>query len=332
MFQRFFTVARNTFFETIRQPIFGVILLTTAGLLVLNVSLAAFTLDDDNKLLLDLGLSTLLLSGLFLSAFSATGVLSREIENKTVLTVVSKPISRPVFFLGKYAGLLTALLLAFYLCFLVFVLCQRHGVMQRSSDPYDEPVLVFGCGSVVLSLIAGAFANYFYGKHFVTTALTFLTPLLTLSVVSLTVLDKHFDVIPFFSEFVGGQQILAAYLVMLTLVVTSALALTASTRLGQVLTLLVCTFFLALGIAADSAFWQSADAYRAGTGGSFLALIAYHVTPNFGPFWIIDGLYGESMETAVPFNYIGMATAYAALLTVGILNVGIALFQRREVG
>ena len=87
MLQRFYAIAVNAFVETIRQPIYGVILLATAVLFILNVSLAAFTLDDDDKLLLDLGLSTLLMSGLFLSAFSAAGILSREIENKTVLTV-----------------------------------------------------------------------------------------------------------------------------------------------------------------------------------------------------------------------------------------------------
>ncbi len=109
MFQRFLTLASNTFVETIRQPIYGVILFVTAAMLILNVSLAGFTLDDDDKLLLDLGLSTLMLSGLFLSAFSAAGVLSREIENKTVLTVISKPVSRPLFILGKFAGLIAAL-------------------------------------------------------------------------------------------------------------------------------------------------------------------------------------------------------------------------------
>ena len=88
MFQRFYALALNCFVETIRQPIYGVIMLVTAILMVLNVSLAAFTLENDDKLLIDLGLSTLLLSGLFLSAFSAAGVLSREIENKTVLTVM----------------------------------------------------------------------------------------------------------------------------------------------------------------------------------------------------------------------------------------------------
>ena len=48
MFQRFIALARNAFLETIRQPIFGVILFVTALLMVFNVSLAAFTLDDDD--------------------------------------------------------------------------------------------------------------------------------------------------------------------------------------------------------------------------------------------------------------------------------------------
>jgi len=164
MFQRFYAVALNTFVETIRQPIYGVILLATTILMILNVSLAAFTLDDDDKLLLDLGLSTLLLSGLFLSAFSAAGVLSREIENKTVLTVISKPVGRPIFILGKFAGLVAALAVAFYLSTLVFVLSIRHGVMDYSSDPWDAPVLALGFGSLGIAVIAGAFCNYSMGS------------------------------------------------------------------------------------------------------------------------------------------------------------------------
>ena len=78
MFSKAYSIAWNTFLETIRQPIYGVILLATSLMLVMNLGLAMFTLEDDNKLLYVLGLSTLLLSGLFLSAFSASGVLSRE--------------------------------------------------------------------------------------------------------------------------------------------------------------------------------------------------------------------------------------------------------------
>jgi len=325
MFQKFFALAYNAFLETLRQPIYGVILVITALLLVNNVSLAAFTLEDDNKLLLDLGLSTLLLSGLFLSSFSAAGILSREIENKTVLIVVSKPVSRTLLILGKFVGLVAALLVAFYLSLLVFLLCQRHGVLQNTSDPWDAPVLAFGFGSLFLSLLAGGYCNYFYGKEFPTTTLAFLAPLLTIAVLATANFDKKWNPIPFASNFVGGQVLLATYLVFLNILVTSAVALTASTRVGQLMTLMVSTCVLALGIASDYAFGQFEST-------SHLAALAYWIVPNMGPFWVIDGLHAATEQTTITMDYVGYTTAYAALFTVAILCLGIALFEKREVG
>jgi len=325
MLQRFYTVALNTCIETIRQPIYGVILLATALMLILNVSLAAFTLDDDDKLLLDLGLSTLLLSGLFLSAFSAASVLSREIDNKTILTVISKPVSRPIFVLGKFAGLLVALMIAFYLTTLVFVLTVRHGVLQNSSDPWDAPVLTLGFGSLFISLFVGGFTNYFYDRDFPTTVLACLAPLLTVSVLLVGKLDEHWEVIPFGSNFIGGQIIIAAYLVMLIVMITAAVALAASTRFGPLITLVICAGTLSLGIISDYAFGQYEET-------SVLAAVAYRAVPNVGPFWIIDGLQAETDTTTVTVTYVTYVTGYALLLTTGILSIAIVAFQKREVG
>lgn len=325
MMGRFYSVALNTFMEAIRQPIYGVLLLATAGLLILNVSLAAFTLSDDDKLLLDLGLSTLLLSGLFLAAFTAAGILTREIENKTVLTVISKPVSRPVFFVGKFVGLAAALGVAFYLSFLVFMLAQRHGVLQATSDPWDAPVLVFGAGGFVASLLAAAFCNYFYGKHFATTAILFNAIALTVALVLVGFFDKRWEVIPFASSFPGGQVVIAAYLVLLSVLVTAAVALAAATRFGQIMTLVTCVAVLAVGLISDYAFGQRADT-------SILAASAYYLLPNLGPFWIIDGLHADAAEVGATGTYVLLSTGYAALLSTGILAIGVALFQKREVG
>lgn len=325
MFLRFITIAQSTFIETIRQPIFGVLLGVTTLLSILNVSLAGFTLDDDNKLLLDVGLCTLLLSGLFLAAFSATGVISREIENKTVLTVISKPIGRPLFILGKFGGLVAAMVLAFYLNFLVFLLAMRHGVMQTSSTPFDGPVLVLGFAALFLSIIAAGFANYFYGANFPSTVLVFITPLLSLAVLGVGVLDKKWTWVSFGSSFVDSQIVLAAYLVFLVVMMTTAFAVAASTRLGQLMTLAVCTALLGVGIISDHAFGQYAD-------GSTAAAILYRVVPNVGPFWVIDGITTGAQETTVTPAYIGYTSAYAALICAAALALAVTLFQKREVG
>jgi len=325
MFARFTSIAFVSFVETIRQPIYGVLLIATALMLVANVSLAGFTLDDDDKLLMDLGLSTLLMSGLFLASFSATGVLTREIENKTVLTVISKPVHRTLFFLAKFSGLALALILAHYLNTLVFILAQRHGVMQTSAMHWDMPVLLFGTGAIVVALTTAAFCNYFYGKDFPITCLMLVTPLLTLAVLGVAFFSPKWELIPFASKYVSGQVLIAAFLVLLINLVLSALALAVSTRLGQLMTLLVCVAFLCLALIADYAFGPPAH-------DSFLAATAYHLVPNIGPFWVIDALTDKSDKTAIPLRYLFYASGYAFLLVVGFLNVGIAMFQRREVG
>lgn len=327
MFQRFWTLVATTFIETIRQPIYPVILGVTVMLLILNVSLSAFTLESggDDKLLLDLGLSTLLLSGLFLAAFSAAGVLSREIENRTVLTVISKPVSRPLFILGKFLGLVGAQLVAQYICTLVFFLTIRHGVMANTTDPWDLPVWIFGGLAVLISLVVAGFRNYLYGKHFPTAAISLAGVLLTMALLLVAKFDKKLEPIPFASDFIGGQVIIAAYFVSLIVIIMTAVALAASTRFGQVMTLLTCTCVLGVGIMADYLF----GGQLSGTGiGKWLC----GAIPNVGPFWIIDGLTANSPDTTATLEYVIYVTAYGLLISTGIVALAIAAFQRREVG
>ncbi|MCZ6543854.1 MAG: ABC transporter permease, partial [Planctomycetota bacterium] len=124
MFGQTLAIIRNTFFESIRQPIMLVVLVVATIALIFSNLLAGFTMEDDQRMMIDLGLSTIMLCGTLLAAFIATNVLNREIENRTVLTVISKPVSRPVFVLGKYLGVAGALALAMVYMSLVFLLVE----------------------------------------------------------------------------------------------------------------------------------------------------------------------------------------------------------------
>ena len=108
-------------------------------------------------------------------------------------------------------------------------------------------------------------------------------------------------------------------------ILTAAVALAASTRFGHLVTLVICTAVLGLGIASDHAFGQYEMT-------SLAAAIAYRTVPNMGPFWVIDGLYAGSVETAIPFRYVLYTTCYAGLLTIAALGIAVAAFQKREVG
>jgi ABC-2 type transport system permease protein len=322
MFSKLWGVTANSFTETIRQPIYGILLLVTTGLMILNVGLAGYTFEDDTKLLKDLGLSTLLLCGLFLSAFSATGILSQEIENKTVLTVISKPVGRPLFLFGKFAGLAGALAVAFYLTGIVFLLTMRHKVLERSSQSFDMPVIIFGTSALVLAILVAAFCNYMYEMQFASTSIALAVPLMTLAMILVALIGPEWQIQKFGQDFIDGQLIGALVLVFAMVMILTAVALAASTRLGQVMTLTLCTVVLMVGLVSDSMFGQYRD-------DSVLARIAYWLSPNLAFLWVTDAL---TRNTPITLHYVGLASGYAMLIVICWLLLGIALFQKREVG
>ncbi len=202
MIRQLLNIASNTFLEAVRQPVYFVIL--TAGWLlqVLNVALSGYSMGltdsaevtKDDKMLLDVGLATVFVCSTLLAAMICTSVVSREIENKTALTVITKPLGRPVFIIGKYLGATAAVLLAGGILSVFFLLALRHGVMSTARDKVDTVVVVFGLGAVVLSVGVGAWCNFFYGWVFSSTTAFLMAPLVVLAWLATTVLGERWDV------------------------------------------------------------------------------------------------------------------------------------------
>ena len=189
---QFVAISKNTYLQVVRQPVFGIIVIVTLGGLALAPAMTGFTLDDDNKMLRDVGLSTLLMQGLFLACFAASSVLDREIEDKTVLTVTSKPVSRTMFILGKYTGVMGGLLTAQYLASIAFFMAMRHGVLQSSAEKSDITVLLLGPGMMLLAAGVAVMLNYVYERRFLPTLIFLAVPLMTLSTLILLVVDRDF--------------------------------------------------------------------------------------------------------------------------------------------
>lgn len=102
---RIVVVARNVFLEVIRDRI-----LYLAGLFAVFMVLAAVMIPQvaagtENKILLDLGLAAINIFTLVVVIFVGTGLVNKEIEKKTVLVLIAKPVSRFEIILGKHLGL-----------------------------------------------------------------------------------------------------------------------------------------------------------------------------------------------------------------------------------
>ncbi len=138
---KLFTIARNTFIETIRQPVYAIIITAALLLFFVSPSIAMYTMSDDNKLLRELGLSTLFIASLFIAIFSASGAVAEEIENKTIMTVLTKPVQRPIFILAKFLGVTGAVAMGHYICTMALIMAIRNGVLENVDSTNDYTVI-----------------------------------------------------------------------------------------------------------------------------------------------------------------------------------------------
>lgn len=258
MILQILTIARNTFVEALRQPI-TFFLIIIAGLLeILSTWGAGFSMgrsttaevSADNKMLLEIGLATVFGIGMLLAAFVATAVISREIENKTALTVVSKPVPRWVVVVGKYLGIAGTMVLAVVTMLLFLQLALRHGVMSTAADHLDGPVLVFSLTGLGVALLVAIWCNYFYGWSFSQTAVLALLPLTAVAFLLVLGISKDWTWQPITTDF-KPQITLASLAVLLAVLVLTAVAVAASTRLGQVMTIVVCAGVFMFGLLVD---------------------------------------------------------------------------------
>lgn len=114
-------IARATTKEAVRQPLFLLMLAMGILLIVVNTFLPFFSLGEDIKMLKDCGLATILISGLLLAIWTSSTSIASEIEGKTAMTLLSKPITRRQFIVGKYIGILQGVL--FLIVPLMIIFC-----------------------------------------------------------------------------------------------------------------------------------------------------------------------------------------------------------------
>lgn len=121
---RIFAIANNAFLEVVRDRILYII-----GFYAIILTIAVFFLPEiaaatEDKMFLDLGLAIMNVLSLIIAVFVGTGLINKEIEKRTILMLIAKPVSRNELIIGKYfglsavLGLIVAAMSAIYLIFL----------------------------------------------------------------------------------------------------------------------------------------------------------------------------------------------------------------------
>jgi Cu-processing system permease protein len=161
-FWRIAAIAGNAFREAVRDRVLYnlvlfVLLLTTAAIFIGELSGG-----QERKVVVDLGLSAMLLFGVFISIFVGVGLVYKEIERRTIYAIFSKPVGRGEFLVGKYLGLCLTLL--------VNVLVMGIGVslaliyVSRGWDPFVltiwPAVLLMYLELMILTGVALLFSSF----------------------------------------------------------------------------------------------------------------------------------------------------------------------------
>ncbi|MSR30004.1 MAG: hypothetical protein EXR99_00725 [Gemmataceae bacterium] len=132
-------VAQAAFREGIRQPMFWLLSSLASFALIVSPFVPYFTFGEDLIMVKELGYDTIMLAAVVFGTLAASMFVSEEIEGRTAVTLMSKPVSRRQFLLGKFLGIVVAAFLLASLLFCLFegVLLYKHWLDRL--DPVPQP-------------------------------------------------------------------------------------------------------------------------------------------------------------------------------------------------
>jgi ABC-type transport system involved in multi-copper enzyme maturation permease subunit len=143
------SIAVNVFRESVRDKVLYNLVAFAMLLMGASYLLGQLTVGQDLKIIKDLGLAATLLFGLFIAVFIGIGLVSKEVERRSIYTLLSKPIRRQQFLLGKYCGLLltlavniAAMTAAFYAVLTLVMWTQPPAAKAIWEAPALDPALL----------------------------------------------------------------------------------------------------------------------------------------------------------------------------------------------
>ncbi len=152
-------IALNTFREAIRDRILYVIFFFAAVCFLFSRVLALLTVGDQVKIITDVGLAALSFFGALMAILVGTGLVYKDIDKKTLYTLLSKPIHRYQFLLGKYFGMILTLFVMLFLMTVLFLILLFFHTFKIEWQIFAAVFLIF-CELCVITAVAILFSCF----------------------------------------------------------------------------------------------------------------------------------------------------------------------------
>jgi ABC-type Na+ efflux pump permease subunit len=301
---RIITIGRNTLTEAVRQKVLNVLLIFSIVLVGSSVAVSqlatpgldsAGLFDAQIKFVKDFGCGSIGLFGFFIALLSTAQLIPQELHNRTIYTILAKPVRRSEFLLGKFFGIILLLALCVALMSLAFAASlywQEMRGLQTIEASYDQN------------------PNWHANP--------------------LAVNAYNHDVAQIVQQTRDPQIVEAIILIFTKLILTSGIALLISTFATSSIFTIITTFMIYLiGHMESTArdFWLArgaeASIWQSGLVG-FISLLI----PDMNSFTIVDEILAGNH---VPWSHALNLLGYAEVYLVVVLAVSIVIFDYREI-
>ena len=185
-------VASGVFKDSIRDRIAYNLVFFAVLLMAASFLLAQLTAGQDVKIIKDLGLAAASLIGVFIAVFIGVGLVTREVERRSIYSLLSKPVTRSEFILGKYVGLVMTLIvnlgvmaLAFYAVLAYLDWITPPNVKLAWEAPATDPRMLKAFALIAVELMLVTAVALFFS--------TFSSPFLSVALTAAVYVIGHFS-------------------------------------------------------------------------------------------------------------------------------------------
>jgi ABC-type transport system involved in multi-copper enzyme maturation permease subunit len=185
-------VAVNVFRESVRDRVPYNLVLFAVLLMGASYLIGQLTAGQDVKIIKDLGLGAISIFGLFIAVFIGIGLVSKEVERRSIFALLAKPVSRAQFIAGKYLGLVLTLaanvavmVVAMYAVLAYLGWNQSELVRAAKTVPVTDPALLKAVLLIFVELMLITAIALFFS--------TFSTPMLSAALTVGLYVAGHFN-------------------------------------------------------------------------------------------------------------------------------------------
>jgi ABC-type Na+ efflux pump permease subunit len=304
---RILAIGRNTLLESVRQKVLNVLLIFAVVLVGASIWFSGIAtpgldqaglFDAQIKFVKDAGTGCIEVFGCVIAVLSTAQLIPQELHNRTIYTILAKPVRRSEFLLGKFLGV--ALLLVF---------CVALMTLAFAATLYVQEL-------IGLSYVKSEYARS-GGPHWQENAYILA--------------NYNHDAGLVVQQVRDPQLVKAIVLIFSKLIMTTAIALLISTfATSSIFTIVTTLMVYLIGYMESTAreVWLAASSGHASFLGGTLAGLIATLIPDMNAFSIVDEI---NTGNFVPWSHAWDLTGYAWAYVVVLLSLSVVIFEYREI-